>query len=92
MKSILVDDLKYCCICGRSDPQMHHVFEGPDRKLSDKYGLILPLCLAHHTEGPDAVHINNVVNRALKMYAQSVFEHKIGTREKFMNEFRKSYI
>ena len=37
----------------------HHCFGGPNRKLSEKYGLKVYLCPEHHRTGPDAVHQNS---------------------------------
>lgn len=52
VKSILVDGLDWCYICGRPRQSIHHVFFGTaNRKISDKNGFIVPLCNDCHT-GP----------------------------------------
>jgi len=44
-KSIITDDMESCYICGSNIVQIHHVIYGTaNRKMSDKYGLIIPLC------------------------------------------------
>ena len=41
--SVLVDDLQHCIVTGSPEVAMHHVFNGPCRSLSDRYGFIVPL-------------------------------------------------
>jgi len=46
-----------CVICGKPGPSdAHHVFHGRygTRKSNDLQ--VIPLCKAHHQEGPDAIH------------------------------------
>ncbi len=53
----------------------HHVFFGTaNRKLSEKYGLKVRLCLWHHTEGVKAVHHNKEIDTLLKKIGQYIFE------------------
>ena len=55
--------------------EKHHAIGGTaNRKLSEKYGLKVRLCIYHHREGPEAVH-NNINNmRLLQKEAQIAFE------------------
>lgn len=55
LKSIITKDLEHCYLCGAPDPQIHHIFNGAMKRKSEKYGLIMPLCMNHHT-GPEGVH------------------------------------
>ena len=41
--SVLTDDLDHCIITGDSNHAIHHVFNGPNKKLSEKYGFLVPL-------------------------------------------------
>ena len=42
-----------CCICKSPLAQIHHIFYGnSNRKLSDNYNLIIPLCETHHKSSP----------------------------------------
>ena len=55
--------------------QEHHVVFGTaNRRLSEKYGLKVFLCLKHHEEGPEAVHKNHENARILQRDAQEAFE------------------
>lgn len=90
-KSIIVDSLDYCYVCGRPHPHKHEVFFGQkDHNKSIKYGMILPLCYEHH-QGNDGPHLNRQTDLAYKKMAQAVFEEKVGTREDFMKIFSMSY-
>ena len=78
----------------------HHVFSGPNRKMSEKYGLYVNLCCYRcHNGGPHSVHMerNAGLDLQLKQYAQLQFEnHQYrdfhGSREKFREIFGKSYL
>lgn len=70
----------------------HHVIHGwANRKLSEKYGLKVYLCLYHHEIGPEAVHQNTDINKKLKVYAQRAFEEKWPEKD-FYEIFKKNYI
>lgn len=90
-KSIMVDDMKCCILCKKAAEE-HHVFFGRNRRVADKYGLVVPLCFLHHREGANAVHKNRAVDLALKCWGQNIYEEKIGTRDDFIREFGKSYL
>ncbi len=36
----------------------HHVYDGPNRRVSEENGFKCWLCLEHHITGPEAVHNN----------------------------------
>ncbi len=64
-----------CWLCGRNgcgDPlDAHHIFGGANRKLSDRYGLVVPLCHKRcHESGPDAVHRNAETAQRLHEWGQ----------------------
>lgn len=71
--------------------EKHHIFGGPKRSASEEMGLYVYLCHAHHTEGPDAVHLNESVSRILKEKAQAEYE-KTHTREEFISRIHKNYL
>ena len=54
----------------------HHIFGGPNRKLSEKYGLKVYLCPEHHQFGEDAVHKNpnTGYDYLLKQIGQDTFD------------------
>lgn len=66
-------DWDFCYLCGRNhtaDPcglETHHVFGGPNRKYSERYGLKVRLCGERcHRNGANSVHRNHQVNLSLK--------------------------
>lgn len=94
MRSIMVTEDEYdrCYRCGSYRwIEMHHIFGGANRKNSDKYGLIVPLCHYCHNEPPDGVHFNRENMLKLQAEAQGVFE-SIESHEKFMDVFGEDYI
>lgn len=89
---------KQCFLCGRNgsaDPlDKHHIFGGPYRKKSEKYGLTVYLCHHDcHIFGSEAVH-NNAANMLyVKQYGQRKAMQEQGwTVQQFINEFGKNYI
>lgn len=85
MKSIMhekQDGTCYLCMMLHSDfsrklTQEHHViFGNANRKLSERYGLKVYLCLEHHEVGEEAVHINAENALLVKKEAQKAFEKR----------------
>ena len=47
-KSIIVDDMEHCKLCGSPYVEIHHCLHGTaNRKKADKYNLVIPLCHDH---------------------------------------------
>ena len=99
MKSILHDKRDGTCyLCkhfyddfSRKYTQEHHVIFGrANRRLSEKYGLKVYLCIYHHTEGPHAVHNNARNAKILKAIAQEEFEKRFPELE-FKTIFGKNH-
>jgi hypothetical protein len=91
-KSVIFDDMEHCFVCGQPYPQHHHIFGGTaNRKVSDRYGYIAPLCREHHT-GNAGVHFNKPLDLHLKKLAQKHFEGEFGARNEFIKVFGKSYL
>lgn len=90
MRSVLVDDLEHCFLCGRFGPEdMHHCISGRGRRqIADKYGLIVPLCRLCHMR----LHDHGEGDLELKQMAQTYFEKHLGTREEFREAFGKSWL
>ena len=88
--SLFTEDLSRCYVCGRPYPQIHHIMNGSNKAKSEEYGLILPLCLNHHT-GAEGVHTKPEKMLACKQMAQKKFEEE-HTREEWIAEFGKSYL
>ena len=93
-KSILQTE-KECYFCGTVILlEEHHVFNGnPNRSLSEKYGLKVWLCHAHHNEPPYGVHFNVDARRRLQASAQQkAMEHYGWDVDTFRSKFGKSYL
>lgn len=93
MESVIQKE-KYCLVCGTTyNLHSHHIFFGTaNRKQSEKYGLKVWLCAYHHNMSNDGVHFNKHLDNHLKQMAQRCYEKHINTREKFIEEFGKSYL
>lgn len=86
LKSIIAKDFETCFLCGKQSQQIHHIFNKYDKKRSEKYGLLLPLCANCHHE----IHSNNILNNDIKKLAQTEFEKWYG-HDKWFEEFGKNY-
>lgn len=80
-KSIIQNDLSVCfcqdCTC-QGDIEVHHIFYGYGRRaISDREGLIVALCQAHH-RGTNGVHGRDGagLGYSLKEIAQEAWEQK----------------
>lgn len=101
MKSIMHDKNSgtcYLCMRLRSDysakpvRQEHHaVFGTANRRLSEKYGLKVYLCLNHHEEGKEAVHKNAETALIVKKAAQKAFEDRWPELD-FRKIFGRNYV
>lgn len=100
MNSILQlkdDDRCFLCMLDKNASvrkalHWHHIFYGTaNRKLSEKYGLKVKLCLEHHTGSSMAVHFNKTVDTELKKMGQYAFE-KRWPRLCFRDIFGKNYL
>lgn len=89
---------KHCWLCGRNgnvDPlDKHHIFGGPNRKLSEKYGLVVYLCHDRcHENGVYAVHRCKETADLLHRCGQRKAMHDQGwTKEDFIRIFGKNYL
>lgn len=95
----IMQEKDVCYLCGSSGIddmcglEQHHVFGGPNRKLSERYGLKVYLCGEKcHRNGPQAVHRNRMTNLAIKTAGQKAFEKYHGTREDFRRIFGRNYL
>lgn len=93
MRSILDTDKNTCFICAHYGPtELHHVFNGADRKHSDADGLTVYLCHTCHQR------IHNGIDGSAEMFAlkqwaeKKALEHYGWTEEDFRKRYRKSYL
>ena len=86
--SIITDNLKVCYICQkRKKDDLNEVFEGSNRQMSMKYGLVIPVCRQCHIK----YDLNKELRQKYQREAQKKFEEKYG-RDLFMQEFKKNYL
>lgn len=91
--SILGSRKGMCYLCGRyGSTEEHHIFGGPNRTLSEQYGLKVYLCLECHQFGKHAVHKDQAVMNELHKQGQEAFENQLGSRQQFMQIFGRSYL
>ena len=90
--------MRKCWLCGRNgsvDPlDRHHIFGGPNRKKSEKYGLVVDLCHHDcHIFGPKAAHNNAETMQKLREYGQrKAMEENDWTTADFIREFDRNYL
>ena len=84
-----------CYICGRWKKygehfDEHHIFGGPCRKISTKYGFVVTLCRDCHNlvHSKDGVDLKDMLHQR----AQKIYEEQIGSREQFIKDFIRSYL
>ena len=92
VKSVLVEDMEHCVVCGREAINIHHIFCGTaKRKLSDDDGYIIPLCHKHHNGSNEAIHFNRELEKEWRQIAQEHFERK-NSRQAFIQRYGRSYL
>ena len=90
-KSIIQEDTNYCYVCGRYGTEKHHcIYGNANRRLSDKYGLVIGLCYEHH-RGNTGVHFNRELDLTMKRVAQRRF-NEVYPELDFLAVFGKSYL
>ena len=99
MSGITAKDLpRVCWLCGRNgngDPlDAHHIFGGANRRLSDKYGLVVPLCHRRcHESGSKAVHRNAETAKKLHEFGQRLAMERMGwSIDDFRAVFGRNYL
>ena len=104
MKSIMQKD-KECYLCRKQAEregcfglfptaglECHHIMHGTaNRKMSERYGLKVWLCVRHHREGSEAVHSNRELDLELIRDAQRKFE-ELHSHDEWMSTFMKNYL
>lgn len=85
--SIITTDLEKCYLCKAKKEDLHEIYEGKNRQLSMKYGLIIPLCRKCHI----SVTNNKTLQEKLHKVGQKVFKKYYKT-ENFVKIFGKNYL
>lgn len=92
MADSILQKEKNCYICGTNMAlEKHHILRGINRQNADKEGLWVWLCHWHHTGSKDAVHNNKDLDKALRMFAQMVWE-KEHSHDEWMRIFGRNYL
>lgn len=85
-KSIIASDDPHKCYMCRKEGRMevHHIYFGKNRKISDREGFVVHLCPNCH-RGTNGVHgkYGYLMDKYLKSTCQITYEEK-HTREEFM--------
>lgn len=91
-KSIIQSDMSHCYLCGRQyGLEVHHVLGGvANRRLSEKYHLVVALCASCH-RGADGAQYGSELNLKLKAEAQKAFEN-LYSHEMWIDIFKKNYL
>lgn len=86
--------MKECFLCKKwTNTERHHIFPGPLRKKSERYGLVVDLCHSCHNEPPNGAHHNQNTANYLKQYGQRKAMQEYGwTKADFIREFEKNYL
>lgn len=89
--SIITNDLEHCIVCGKNKNALHEVFYGSYRLVSIRYGMVIPLCLKHHTMSLYSIHNNRQLDLYYKKLAQLIFIKRY-SYDLFIKEFKIDYI
>lgn len=87
-KSVFIEDLEHCYLCGKKKNDLHEIFGGRNRINSIKYNFILPLCRECHSNNQNNAMFNDYWHKKGQLY----WEKNIGSREEFIKVFRRNYI
>ncbi len=91
-KSIISNEYE-CLLCGDiRGLHKHHIFQGVNRQLSEKYGCWVYLCPYHHNMSNYGVHSDKKLDVQLKRIGQKMWEKNYGTREDFIQIFGRNYL
>ena len=97
--SIIRQEPGTCYLCVRlhrdyrywNTREEHHVYDGPNRKISEAQGFKVKLCIPHHRSGPNAVHNNADTMRLIQQDVQREYE-KTHSRQQFMSLIGRNYL
>jgi len=86
--------MEKCFLCQRYRPlETHHIFNGANRKLSEKYGLTVRLCSECHRTSKYSAHNDKHTMSLLKRIGQRKAMDENGwSVDEFIRIFGKNYI
>ena len=92
MSKSIIQKNKECFVTkSTTNLHKHHIFGGPNRKLSEKYGLWVYLRADWHDMADYGVHFNKELDTKLKIIAQRRFIEEYPHQD-FIRIFGKNYI
>lgn len=92
MRSIIQTDTDKCFLCRNAfGTDWHHIFGGPNRKLSEKDGLKIRVCRACHEEIHEGRSSKRLMD-SLHELGQVQYEAHGHTREEFMARYGRNYL
>jgi hypothetical protein len=86
--SVFTDDLQHCYLCGKPKEELHEIYAGRNRRNSMKYGFVLPLCHECHSLNQENPFFNDFWHKN----GQEYYECNLGSREAFIEIFKKNYL
>lgn len=72
--SVFTDDMDHCYFTGSAPIERHHIFGGANRKISEKYGFVIPLRPDLHPNGVFAGEDAHRMDINLKQMAQNTLK------------------
>lgn len=88
--SIFTNDLNNCYITKDTrGVHMHHIFGSSNKENSEKYGFMLPLRADWHNMADYGIHFDKELNLKYKRLCQEYWLEHYGTKEEFINIFKK---
>ena len=86
--SIITDNLKICYICKqKKKDDLNEVFEGSNRQMSMKYGLVIPICRECHNKYDLDINLRSKYMKEAQIIFENTYSHEL-----FMKEFKKNYL
>ena len=87
-------DVSICAITKEKERVVvHHIFGGPYKAKSEKYGFVIALRSDYHTGTSYAVHEDIEFSNRLKRTCEEYAINNLGmTKEDFASEFGKNYL
>lgn len=87
--SVFSDDTEKCYLCDSTYKlTWHEIYAGRNRQNSMRYGLCLRLCLNCHSNNQNNAVFNDYWHKQGQLY----WEEFIGTREDFVEVFKRNYL
>jgi hypothetical protein len=84
-------EVRQCAECGSCYCiEKHHVFPGPNRKISEKYGMVEDLCPTCH-RGDNGIHFNKAMMLRYKQKHQRAYE-ETHSREDWIKLIGRNYL